>query len=162
MMIGIASGTYSSIFIASPVLTAWKEREPQYIRRRQRIAEVEGGLVPAFADDVQVAMLSADSETEEEVAPEELQRAAAPKRKRLGGAVATAEPAANGDAPEGVVAPEPRVVPRAEAPGAPGAGEAPPAADTGSDADPESAARRKRNDERRAKRAQRRKGGRRR
>src|SRR5262249_10212390 len=30
MLIGIASGTYSSIFIASPVLTAWKEREPQY------------------------------------------------------------------------------------------------------------------------------------
>ena len=28
MMVGIASGTYSSIFIASPVLTAWKEREP--------------------------------------------------------------------------------------------------------------------------------------
>src|SRR5918994_1526294 len=27
MMVGIASGTYSSIFIASPVLTAWKERE---------------------------------------------------------------------------------------------------------------------------------------
>ena len=28
MLIGILSGTYSSIFIASPVLTAWKEREP--------------------------------------------------------------------------------------------------------------------------------------
>ena len=28
MLVGIASGTYSSIFIASPVLTAWKEREP--------------------------------------------------------------------------------------------------------------------------------------
>ena len=28
MMIGILSGTYSSIFIATPVLIAWKEREP--------------------------------------------------------------------------------------------------------------------------------------
>ncbi len=28
MLVGIASGTYSSIFIASPVLAAWKEREP--------------------------------------------------------------------------------------------------------------------------------------
>ena len=51
MLVGIASGTYSSIFIASPVLTAWKEREPGFVRRRQRIAEVEGS-VPAFADDV--------------------------------------------------------------------------------------------------------------
>ncbi len=30
MLVGIASGTYSSIFIASPVLTAWKEREAGY------------------------------------------------------------------------------------------------------------------------------------
>jgi SecD/SecF fusion protein len=160
MMIGIASGTYSSIFIASPVLTAWKEREPQYIRRRQRIAEVEGGVVPAFADDVQVAMLAGDSETEEEVAPEELERAAAPKRKRPGGAVATAEPADNGDAPAGVVVPQPKDAP--EAPRAPAADESAPAAEDDSDANPESAERRKRNDERRAKRAQRRKGGRRR
>ena len=91
MLIGIASGTYSSIFIASPVLTAWKEREPQYIRRRQRIAEVEGGLVPAFADDVQVAMLAKDDEAEEEVAPEELERTTS-KRKRRGGAVALTQP----------------------------------------------------------------------
>src|ERR1700710_2641756 len=60
MMIGIASGTYSSIFIASPVLTAWKEREPQYVRRRQRIAEVEGGLVPAYADGGDLAPLARD------------------------------------------------------------------------------------------------------
>ena len=37
MMVGIFSGTYSSIFIASPVLTAWKEREPSYVRRRERL-----------------------------------------------------------------------------------------------------------------------------
>ena len=30
MMVGVLSGTYSSIFIATPVLIAWKEREPQY------------------------------------------------------------------------------------------------------------------------------------
>ncbi len=42
MLVGIASGTYSSIFIASPVLTAWKEREPGFARRRARIAEVDG------------------------------------------------------------------------------------------------------------------------
>ncbi len=57
MLVGIASGTYSSIFIASPVLTAWKEREPGFVRRRLRIAEVEGGRVPAYADDIEMAEL---------------------------------------------------------------------------------------------------------
>src|SRR5207245_2367262 len=49
LLVGIASGAYSSIFIASPVLTHWKEREPVYIARRRRIASPHGGLVPAYA-----------------------------------------------------------------------------------------------------------------
>jgi len=48
LLIGVASGAYSSIFIASPVLTHWKEREPQYESRRRRI-EAEYGYVPAYA-----------------------------------------------------------------------------------------------------------------
>jgi SecD/SecF fusion protein len=148
MLIGIASGTYSSIFIASPVLTAWKEREPQYIRRRQRIAEVEGS-VPAFADDVQVALLAADDETEAAAASRKAEVPAAEPEPEAG-AVATAErPGDDGDS-DG--APENRK----------GNGVAPTsAAPADSDANPESAERRKRNDERRARRAQRRKGRRR-
>jgi len=69
MLVGIVSGTYSSIFIASPVLTAWKEREQGFSRRRERIAEVEG-TVPAFADDVAMAKLADDSETEAEIEEE--------------------------------------------------------------------------------------------
>jgi SecD/SecF fusion protein len=49
LIVGVASGTYSSIFIASPVLTHWKEREAVYERRRVRIAEQFGGIVPAYA-----------------------------------------------------------------------------------------------------------------
>jgi SecD/SecF fusion protein len=49
LLIGVASGAYSSIFIASPVLTHWKERESQYRHRRARI-EAEYGYVPAYAD----------------------------------------------------------------------------------------------------------------
>jgi SecD/SecF fusion protein len=49
LMVGVASGAYSSIFIASPVLTHWKEREPAYARRRARIASEHGGRVPAYA-----------------------------------------------------------------------------------------------------------------
>ncbi|HTU84267.1 MAG TPA: protein translocase subunit SecD [Solirubrobacteraceae bacterium] len=49
LLIGVASGAYSSIFIASPVLMHWKERESQYRHRRARI-ESELGYVPAYAD----------------------------------------------------------------------------------------------------------------
>ena len=71
MLIGIASGTYSSIFIASPVLTAWKEREPEYRARRERI-EAALGHVPPFLEEVPVAKVGEppEEEAEEEEAPE--------------------------------------------------------------------------------------------
>ena len=47
LLVGIASGTYSSIFIAAPVLTEWKEREPAFRQRRRRI-EADHGYVPAY------------------------------------------------------------------------------------------------------------------
>jgi SecD/SecF fusion protein len=62
MMVGIFSGTYSSIFIASPVLTAWKEREPSFVRRRERIASANQGDVPAFAEDAELERLEDVSE----------------------------------------------------------------------------------------------------
>jgi SecD/SecF fusion protein len=33
LLVGITAGAYSSIFIATPLLTIWKEREPEYARR---------------------------------------------------------------------------------------------------------------------------------
>jgi SecD/SecF fusion protein len=62
MMVGLASGTYSSIFIASPVLTHWKEREPAYRRRRERIEEQMGGVVPAFPEENVVARVEGGPE----------------------------------------------------------------------------------------------------
>jgi len=130
MLVGIASGTYSSIFIASPVLNAWKEREPGFVRRRQRITEAEGG-VPAFADDVTLAKLGGDEDPEAEVAaPAEGQAEAQPQA----GAVATAERPGDGNGAD-------------------------PAAGDGA-ADAASTERRQRNAERRARRQQRRKHGR--
>jgi SecD/SecF fusion protein len=67
LLVGVASGAYSSIFIASPVLTHWKEREPVYRRRRARIAAEHDGIVPAYATagaaarEVDVAARSARS-----------------------------------------------------------------------------------------------------
>ena len=134
MMVGIFSGTYSSIFIASPVLTAWKEREPGFRRRRERIAAAEGS-VPAFADEIELARLDDDSETdaERETVAAEREAEALPKR----GAVATVEPpAADGDGGDPISSDEPGA------------------------ADPESVARRERNAQRRERRQKRRKHGR--
>ncbi|MEA2290945.1 MAG: SecD/SecF fusion protein, partial [Solirubrobacteraceae bacterium] len=68
LLVGVASGTYSSVFIAGPVLTHWKEREKVYQRRRVRIAEQFGGAVPAYA----VATAGAPAD----VAPADQRRAA--------------------------------------------------------------------------------------
>ncbi len=51
LVIGLTSGAYSSIFIASPLLAWMKEREPRYITIRQRL-ETRGehtALTPAMA-----------------------------------------------------------------------------------------------------------------
>jgi SecD/SecF fusion protein len=138
MLVGIASGTYSSIFIASPVLTAWKEREPGFVRRRERIAAIEGS-VPAFADEIELAKLGdgevTDAELEEEIAT---QRETQPKA----GAVAVAEP-------------EPQPEPETGGDGGrPASNGEPP------EVDPAAAAKREREEHRRERRKQRRKHGR--
>jgi preprotein translocase subunit SecF len=37
LFVGIAAGTYSSIFVAAPLLSAWKEKEPEWIERAERV-----------------------------------------------------------------------------------------------------------------------------
>ena len=73
LMVGILSGAYSSIFIASPVLTHWKERERVYTQRSERIRRESGGLVPAYA------MATVGGEPVE-VAPPEPRRRRRPRR----------------------------------------------------------------------------------
>jgi SecD/SecF fusion protein len=77
LMVGIASGAYSSIFIASPVLTHWKEREGAYRNRRARIVR-ELGSVPAYATAVGGAPVDVEPERKRKrtrrgslIAPEE-------------------------------------------------------------------------------------------
>src|SRR5215217_6162740 len=52
LLVGVASGTYSSIFIAAPVLVHWKERESVWKRRERIVREDHGGVVPAYSDAV--------------------------------------------------------------------------------------------------------------
>jgi SecD/SecF fusion protein len=47
LIVGVISGAYSSIFIASPILTIWKEREPEYARRK---AQAEAGALTGVGD----------------------------------------------------------------------------------------------------------------
>jgi preprotein translocase subunit SecF len=42
LFIGIAVGTYSSIFVAAPLLARWKTREPDWARRQARADKREG------------------------------------------------------------------------------------------------------------------------
>ena len=55
MMVGIASGTYSSIFIASPVLTALEGARARLPRAAATRIEEQMGYVPAFPEDNVVA-----------------------------------------------------------------------------------------------------------
>jgi SecD/SecF fusion protein len=96
MMIGLLSGTYSSIFIASPVLTHWKEREPAYRRRRERIEEQMGGIVPAFPEENLVAREGGPEEPVRAETP--IPAAPAPSRSQVPGVVPE---------PPGPVAPPP-------------------------------------------------------
>ncbi len=53
LLIGIASGAYSSIFIAAPLLSLWKDREPEFARRSHHDGHAEtgvGGLALANAE----------------------------------------------------------------------------------------------------------------
>ena len=44
LMIGIASGAYSSIFVAAPLVAVLKEREPEYARRTDDASAIEGSV----------------------------------------------------------------------------------------------------------------------
>lgn len=41
LFVGIAAGTFSSVFIAAPLLSIWKEREPRYAALRDKAAREE-------------------------------------------------------------------------------------------------------------------------
>jgi len=97
LLVGILSGTYSSIFIAAPVLTEWKERDPAFRQRRRRI-EADLGYVPAYAP------IPGAVGEEAEPAPRRARRAAEPEVEPEPAApVATMElePGGDGVPPEG-------------------------------------------------------------
>jgi preprotein translocase subunit SecF len=96
LLIGLASGAYSSIFIASPLLAILKEREPRFRDVRRRI-EARGGSAPVVPEPAIAATGAAALVAEDETAEPAVvgaQPAPAPGR-----------PAAS---PSGVIPPRPR------------------------------------------------------
>ena len=75
LIVGVISGAYSSIFIAAPLLTMWKEREPEYARRK---AQAEAGALSADGDgrrgdlvvDTDAALAASEAALAAEPAPE--------------------------------------------------------------------------------------------
>src|SRR5205085_1080894 len=56
LLVGIVSGAYSSIFIAAPLLTIWKEREPDFARRKERVpSRVDGDRALEQAEEAAAA-----------------------------------------------------------------------------------------------------------
>jgi SecD/SecF fusion protein len=50
LLVGVTSGAYSSIFIAAPLLTIWKEREPEFARRKSQDTVEFGRATPVLEE----------------------------------------------------------------------------------------------------------------
>jgi preprotein translocase subunit SecF len=96
LFVGLLTGAYSSIFVASPVLAWLKEREPKYVAMRDR-AELELARAPAMAGVAAGAGTSAPAAVAGESEP-----------ATGTGSVQTPEPRPAPRAPSPGVAPRPR------------------------------------------------------
>jgi SecD/SecF fusion protein len=55
LLVGVTSGAYSSIFIAAPIVNLWKQREPEYARRRPQDVPEGKDAQPLLEAAVQAA-----------------------------------------------------------------------------------------------------------
>jgi len=56
LLIGVTSGAYSSIFVAAPLLTTWKERrDPEYARRKRIAAAAEAPSADEVLQEAEAA-----------------------------------------------------------------------------------------------------------
>jgi SecD/SecF fusion protein len=82
LLIGIASGAYSSIFIAAPLLSLWKDREPEYARRQARTTAGNGDAQLAQAEAAAAAAPSPEAVTHPVTAAEGAVSRSQEKRER--------------------------------------------------------------------------------
>ena len=91
LLVGIGAGAYSSIFIAAPLVAVLKEREPEYVRRRDDSSLGDAGSVGGLLKEAEA--LAAGRPTPDLI-PDALQA----EPDGAGGAVAAPAAAAAGDA----------------------------------------------------------------
>jgi len=84
LLVGVTSGAYSSIFIAAPMVNLWKQREPEYARRRAQAVPEGAAARPLLAQAEQVAADERTPDTPVDVAERVIGAAddAAAKRER--------------------------------------------------------------------------------
>jgi SecD/SecF fusion protein len=82
LLIGITSGAYSSIFIAAPLVNIWKQREPEFARRRPTIAPGDGTAALERAEAAAAAQTVIDPVTHPVAAAEEAISRSQLKRER--------------------------------------------------------------------------------
>jgi SecD/SecF fusion protein len=85
LIVGIASGAYSSIFIAAPILTMLKEREPEWARKKALDLSADGdgrGSVDAGTAVLQQAESAAAAEPTPELIPSAAATSADAKREQ--------------------------------------------------------------------------------
>jgi SecD/SecF fusion protein len=68
LLVGITSGAYSSIFIAAPMVTLWKQREPEYARRKGETTPEGKRSQPLLAQAEQAASEEPTPDTPVDVA----------------------------------------------------------------------------------------------
>lgn len=93
LFIGLVTGAYSSVFIASPLLAWLKEREPRYRQLRARLEQRGGagiGLLTA-AGAARAGLAGSGTGKAKPLPAKGARTAAAAKAKRPGGATATAK-----------------------------------------------------------------------
>jgi preprotein translocase subunit SecF len=88
MLIGVVTGAYSSIFIATPILVILKEREPRYQQLRARLEGRRGDrrlrAIPTPVEDV--------AEDEQEAAPAAVAAGAGSRSQGRGGQASSSRP----------------------------------------------------------------------
>ncbi len=82
LFIGISVGAYSSIFVATPLLAMWKEREPRWATLRARIGARSGDALPPPPTPQQPAAVAAPAGPSVSARPTSKQRGGGGRRKR--------------------------------------------------------------------------------
>jgi preprotein translocase subunit SecF len=114
LLVGLVTGTYSSVFVASPIVAFLKEREPRHREVRLRLAQrgaLEGGTVMLDAREVG-GLTASPTPTRRPAkgggAPARPAPASTTASSTARTATATDQPGADRPAPSGAIPPRPR------------------------------------------------------